>query len=43
MKFLANGNWRGYKKLFIGEGKIVGVNKVPTKSEYEKAELGIKL
>ena len=30
VKFLAHGNWRGYQKLFVGEGKTVGVDIVPT-------------
>ncbi len=39
-KFLAHGNRRGYKKLLVGEGKTVGVDKVPTKAEFEDAECG---
>ncbi len=38
VKFLAGGNRRGYKKLLVGEGKTVGVDKVPTKTECEAAE-----
>ena len=37
-KFLAHGCQRGYKMLLVGEGKTVGVDKVPTESEYEMAE-----
>ncbi len=40
VKFLARGNRRGYKKLLIGEGKTVGVDKVPTQTEFEEAEHG---
>ena len=39
MKFLACGNLRCYKKLLVGEDKTVGVDKVPTQSEDEMAEL----
>ena len=39
VKFLAHEDWRGYKKLLICEGKTVGVNKVPTQSMYEMAQL----
>jgi len=40
VKFLARGNRRGYKKLLVGEGKTVGVDKVPTQTEFEAAEHG---
>ncbi len=30
----------GYLKLFIGEGKTVGVDKMPTQTEFEIAEHG---
>ena len=40
VKLLAHGNQRGYKKLLVGEGKTVDVDKVPIQSEYEMAELG---
>ncbi len=38
--FLAHGSRRGYKKLLVGEGKILGVDKVPTKTKFEEAEHG---
>ncbi len=38
--FLAHRSQRGYKKLFVGEGKTVGVDKVPTQTEFEMAEQG---
>ncbi len=38
VKFLAHGNRREYKKLLVAEGKTVGVDKVPTKTEFEEAE-----
>ncbi len=41
-KFLTCGNRRGYKKLLVGEGKTVGVDKVPTKTEFEEAEYKMK-
>ncbi len=40
VKFLACRNRRGYNKLLVGEGKTVGVDKVPTKTEFEEAEHG---
>ena len=40
VKFLAHGSLRGYKKLLVGEGKTVGVDKVPTQTEFEMAEHG---
>ena len=43
VKFLACGDRRGYKKLLIGEGKTVGVDKVPTQTEYEMAALGTSI
>ena len=39
-KFLARENRRGYKKLLVGEGKTVGVDKVATKTEFEEAKHG---
>ena len=36
---MAHGNRRGYKKLLVGEGKTIGVDKVPTQTEYEMAAL----
>ena len=39
VKFLAHGNRSGYKKLLVGEGKTVSVDKVPTQFEYEMADL----
>ncbi len=36
-KFLAHRNRTSYKKLLVGEGKTVGVDKVPTKTEFEEA------
>ena len=39
-KLLACGNRRGYKKLLVGEGKTIGVDKVPTQTEFEAAEHG---
>ena len=32
VKFLTHGNQRGYKKLLVGEGKTICVDKVPTQS-----------
>ncbi len=40
VEFLDCGTRRGYKKLLVGEGKRVGVDKVPTKTEFEAAEHG---
>ncbi len=40
VKFLACRNRRCYKILLVGEGKIFGIDKVPTKSEFEEAEHG---
>ncbi len=40
VKFYANGNLRGYKKLLVDEGKTVSVEKMPTQTEFEKAEHG---
>ncbi len=40
VKFFAHGNRRGYKKLLVGDGKTVGVDKVPTQTKFEKAEHG---
>ncbi len=37
---MARGNRRGYKKLLVGEGKTIGVDKVPTQTEFEAAENG---
>ncbi len=39
-KFLAHGNKRGSKKSLVGEGKTISVDKVPIKTEFEKAEHG---
>ncbi len=40
VKFLACGNRRGNKKLLVGEGNTVGIDKVPNKSKFEEAEHG---
>ena len=37
---MAHGNRRGYKKLLVEEGKTVGVDKMPTQTEYEMVILG---
>ncbi len=37
---MACGIRRGEKKLLVGEGKTVGVDKVPTKTEFDEAEHG---
>ncbi len=43
VKFLAHGNWRGYKKLLVGEGKTFGVSKMSTQNELEMAEHGLSV
>ena len=35
--FLSQGKWKGYKKLLVGNGSKVGVDKIPTQSEFERA------
>ena len=40
---MAHGNRRGYKKLLVEEGKTVGVDKMPTQTEYENAALGTSI
>ncbi len=40
IKSLACENRRGYKKLLVGGGKTVGVDKVPTQTKFEAAEHG---
>ncbi len=40
MVFLVRGNQRGYKKLLVGMGKTVHVDKVPIQTKFEMAENG---
>ncbi len=40
VKFLTCGNRRGYKKLLVGEGKTLGVDNMPSKTEFEDSEHG---
>ena len=36
-KHLSQGKWKGYKKLWVGNGFTVGVDKIPMQSEFERA------
>ena len=39
-KLFLQGKWKCYKKLVLGDGFRVGVNKVPIQNEYEVALKG---
>ncbi len=38
--FLVHDNQRDYKKLVISGGKTVGVDKVPTQTQFEMPSMG---
>ncbi len=40
MKFLTHRNCRGYKNHLVGEDTTIGVDKVPTHTEFQFAEHG---